>query len=123
MNIYVIATILILITSIFLILVVLIQNSKGGGLDSSFSASNQIMGVKKTNDFIEKATWGSAIIIVALSIIASFAIPRGQANQKEEMKSNLTEYAKKAISQPFNTGNQQNTQQQPTPPTENTQQQ
>jgi preprotein translocase subunit SecG len=123
MNIYIIATILILKTSVFLILVVLVQNSKGGGLDSPFAASNQIMGVKKTNDFIEKATWFSVIIIVALSMIASFAIPRGETSKKEEMKSNLTEYAKKAVSQPFNPNNQQNNQQQTPPPTGNPQQQ
>ena len=41
---YVFISILILIASILLILIVLIQNSKGGGLASGFSSSNQIMG-------------------------------------------------------------------------------
>ena len=54
---YVFISILILIASILLILIVLIQNSKGGGLASGFSSSNQIMGVRKTTDFLEKATW------------------------------------------------------------------
>ena len=45
---YVFISILILIASILLILIVLIQNSKGGGLASGFSSSNQIMGVRKT---------------------------------------------------------------------------
>lgn len=53
---YVFISILILIASILLILIVLIQNSKGGGLASGFSSSNQIMGVRKTTDFLEKAT-------------------------------------------------------------------
>lgn len=48
---YVFISILILIASILLILIVLIQNSKGGGLASGFSSSNQIMGVRKTTDF------------------------------------------------------------------------
>ena len=51
---YVFISILILIASILLILIVLIQNSKGGGLASGFSSSNQIMGVRKTTDFLEK---------------------------------------------------------------------
>lgn len=50
--------ILILIVSVVLALVVLVQNSKGGGLAANFSAPNQIMGVRKTTDFLEKLTWG-----------------------------------------------------------------
>ena len=49
--------ILILITCILLILIVLVQNSKGGGLASNFSSSGQVMGVRKTADFLEKSTW------------------------------------------------------------------
>ena len=47
---------MILICAVLLILVVLVQNSKGGGLASNFSQGNQVMGVKKTTDFLEKAT-------------------------------------------------------------------
>ena len=49
---YVFISILILVAAILLILIVLILNSKGGGLASVFSASNQIMGVRKTTDFL-----------------------------------------------------------------------
>ncbi len=65
-------SILIFLASILLIGVVLIQKSKGGGLAASASNYNQIMGVKKTTDFVEKATWGLAIFICALSIITPF---------------------------------------------------
>ena len=58
----VLLSILIVIASIVLILFVLVQNSKGGGLASSFASSNQIMGVKKTTDFVEKVTWGKKIV-------------------------------------------------------------
>ena len=51
-----VAYVLIFIICILLIIVVLIQNSKGGGLASGFTGS-QIMGVRKTADFLEKATW------------------------------------------------------------------
>lgn len=69
----------VILVSILLILIVLVQNSKGGGLASNFSASNQIMGVRKTTDFLEKATWSLAGGLLVLSFIAVMALP------KEEM--------------------------------------
>ena len=72
---YLFITILILIASIFLILIVLVQNSKGGGLASGFSSTNQIMGVRKTTDFVEKATWTLVGTVVILSIVASAFLP------------------------------------------------
>ena len=71
-------TVLIFITCVLLILIVLVQNSKGGGLASNFQATNQIMGVRKTTDFLEKATWGLAGILLFLAIISSAFIPRGE---------------------------------------------
>ncbi|MCL9980768.1 MAG: preprotein translocase subunit SecG [Bacteroidia bacterium] len=59
------------IVSILLILVILVQNPKGGGLASNFSQGNQIFGVEKTTDIVEKVTWGGAILIVIVSLIAS----------------------------------------------------
>lgn len=67
-------TVLVVLTvlvSVLLIIIVLIQKSKGGGLSSSFAGSNQIMGVRRTTDFIEKATWTLAIVIMVLSVIAT----------------------------------------------------
>ena len=64
-------TILIVIASIILIFFVVIQNSKGGGLAAGFSSSNQVMGVRKTTDFLEKATWSLAGTIVVLCLIVS----------------------------------------------------
>lgn len=66
-----IISVLIVIVCILLILVVLVQNSKGGGLASSFASSNQVMGVRKTADFLEKATWTLAISLLALSLIST----------------------------------------------------
>lgn len=68
--------ILIIIVSFLLGIVVLVQNSKGGGLSSGFAASNQIMGVRKTTDFLEKLTWGFAISMLVLAIIGNFVIPK-----------------------------------------------
>ncbi len=67
---YTALVILIIIAAILLTLVVLVQNSKGGGLASGFQSSNQYMGVRKTTDFLEKATWGLAITVIVLSIFA-----------------------------------------------------
>ncbi len=67
---YTVLIVLIVIASILLTLFVLVQNSKGGGLAAGFSSSNQIMGVRKTTDFVEKATWGLVIAVVVLSVLA-----------------------------------------------------
>lgn len=64
-------SILIIIVCLLLILVVLVQNSKGGGLASSFASSNQVMGVRKTGDFLEKATWSLAIALLVLSLVST----------------------------------------------------
>jgi preprotein translocase subunit SecG len=55
--------------------IVLIQNSKGGGLAASFASSNQIMGVRKTTDFLEKATWTLAAVIAALCVFSAYLLP------------------------------------------------
>ncbi len=68
-------SILIIIASLLLTFVVLIQNSKGGGLAANFAAGNQTFGVRQTADFLEKATWTLAIIILALCILATAFTP------------------------------------------------
>ena len=72
---YTLVIVLTVIAAILLIGVVLVQKSKGGGLSSSFAGSNQIMGVRRTNDFIEKTTWTLAAIIGLLSIVSVFLFP------------------------------------------------
>jgi preprotein translocase subunit SecG len=74
---YTFIIVLLIIVSILLGLIILAQNSKGGGLAAGLSASNQIMGVRKTTDFLEKLTWGFAITLLVLAVVANFAIPKG----------------------------------------------
>ncbi len=62
-------SILVILASILLTAVVFIQNPKGGGLSSDFGSATQIGGIQKTNDFIEKTTWGLAIGIAVISIV------------------------------------------------------
>jgi preprotein translocase subunit SecG len=85
---YTVFAILIIITSVLLVLIVLVQNPKGGGLSSSFGggAGNQIMGAKKTTDFLEKATWTLAIALIVLSLVSNFAIPRNTVEESTEIK-------------------------------------
>ena len=71
-------TILILLASVLMVGVVLIQKSKGGGLASNFASSNQIMGVRKTTDVVEKTTWTLAIIIMVLCIASGAFMPRAE---------------------------------------------
>lgn len=72
---YTLVIVLTVIAAILLIGVVLVQKSKGGGLSSSFAGSNQIMGVRRTNDFIEKTTWTLAAVICVLAIVSVFLAP------------------------------------------------
>ena len=66
---YTICIALILIASVLIILAVLVQNPKSG-MAANFGASNQVMGVRETSDFLEKFTWTMAIAIVVLSLVA-----------------------------------------------------
>ena len=76
MGTYFLLVILIVIASILMVGIVLIQESKGGGLASNFASYNQIGGVRKTTDFIEKATWGLAAFMVAVSVICAYVAPK-----------------------------------------------
>jgi preprotein translocase subunit SecG len=69
---FTLCVVLIILASIVLAFVVLIQNSKGGGLASNFASSNQVMGVRKTADVLEKTTWGLAAGIMLLCFVCAF---------------------------------------------------
>lgn len=81
-----IVSVLIIITCLLLILIVLVQNSKGGGLASNFSSSNQVMGVRKTTDFLEKATWSLAIGLLVLCLVASMTIHGSEGTQNSKIQ-------------------------------------
>ena len=83
---YPLIIVLIILASLLMCGIVLIQESKGGGLASSFASSNQIMGVRKTTDFLEKATWGLAVAMVVLSIVSAAFVTK---NTVEEAPINI----------------------------------
>ena len=68
---YTTIAIIIVVASVLLTLVVLVQNSKGGGLAANFAAGNQAFGVRQTADILEKTTWTLAIVIIVLCVLAT----------------------------------------------------
>ena len=73
---YLLLVILMVIASILMCFIVLIQNSKGGGLASGFSSSNQIMGVRKTTDFFGKGNMEPrCAFLVVMSVASAYVIP------------------------------------------------
>ncbi|HLG33816.1 MAG TPA: preprotein translocase subunit SecG [Bacteroidia bacterium] len=94
---YLVLTILIILACVLLVLAVLIQNPKGGGLAVGFSSSNQVMGVRKTTDFLEKFTWGVLISLIVFCLVATIILPTGTARVPQ---SQLEEKAAEATSNP-----------------------
>lgn len=101
---YTFLLIIILVLSVALSLIVLVQKSKGGGLASGFSSSNQIMGVPKMTDFIEKLTWGLAAAIVILSIATVYVLPQPSTSGDGNMF--LDRAQEQQIVNPYNIQNQ-----------------
>ncbi|MFT4545382.1 MAG: preprotein translocase subunit SecG, partial [Bacteroidia bacterium] len=71
---YTLIIVLIIVVCLLLVAVVMVQNSKGGGLASDFSSSNQIIGVQRTGDFLEKATWYLTVTLIVLTLGSNFFI-------------------------------------------------
>ena len=105
-------SILIIVVCLFIILIVLIQNPKGGGLTGGLGgAASNVIGVQSAGDVMEKTTWGSAILLLALCVLTAFVVPK--IGQKEQIKT-LTEEAAKSKS-PIVPVQQQNTPAAPAP--------
>ncbi|MEZ4874206.1 MAG: preprotein translocase subunit SecG [Flavobacteriaceae bacterium] len=74
--------ILIIFVAFLLVIVVMVQNPKGGGLSSAFGGSGgqQLGGVKKTTDFLDKSTWTLAIILLALILLSNLSLFSGSSS-------------------------------------------
>ena len=96
---YLLIIILMLVASILMCGIVLIQNSKGGGLASGFSSSNAIMGVRKTTDFLEKATWTLAAIMVICSVVSAYTLPSANSSSQDAI---MEQAQKNANTNPYN---------------------
>lgn len=117
-------TVLIAVVCLLLILVVLVQNPKGGGLASGFSGANQIGGVKRTTDFLEKSTWTLVIVLMLLSIASSSFMKKeqvatGNQNQGGELEELMESQPTQTPQQPGQPQQQPQQQQQQQAPAEN----
>lgn len=81
--------VLIGLACLLLILIVLVQNPKGGGLSSTFAGSNQILGVKKTNDFLEKATWTLAIAVGLFCVLSSMGLESNDEMNRSDLENRI----------------------------------
>ncbi|MVN21195.1 preprotein translocase subunit SecG [Mucilaginibacter arboris] len=102
---YLVLVILIVIVCILLGLIVLIQNPKGGGLNSNFSSSSQMMGVQKTGDFLEKGTWVLAIALMIFSLAVNVVAKNGPSSANNIQNQDQIEKASKPaapVSGPLN---------------------
>lgn len=93
---FVAVSIFIFIIAVLLIMVILVQNPKGG-LASNFSSSNQVMGVRKTTDFLEKATWTLGIALLVFSVVSSAMISSGDATETVVTESELKNEADQIV--------------------------
>jgi len=89
MGIYIFVSVLVIVACFLQILIVLVQNSKGGGLAANFTSAGQSMGIRKTADFLEKSTWTLAAAILILCVVATATIPRGTAGVKSRIENQI----------------------------------
>lgn len=101
---YLVLSIIVVIVCVLLGLIVLIQNPKGGGLSSNFSGSSQLMGVKKTGDFLEKGTWGLAIALMVLSLVINVIGKGGTSSSTSQYKDQIDKSLKAPVATPTPAG-------------------
>ena len=96
--------VLILSVSFLLILVIMVQNPKGGGLSSSFGGdSQQLGGVKKTSDFLDKSTWVLAGILLILILLSNLTVNTSSENldskllNQNDIESSIPEFLPEEI--------------------------
>jgi len=89
MGIYVFVSVLVIVACFLQILIVLVQNSKGGGLAANFTSAGQTMGIRKTADFLEKSTWTLAAAILILCVVATAAIPRDSGDRGSRLQQSI----------------------------------
>lgn len=89
MGIYILVSVIIIIACVLQVLIVLVQNSKGGGLAANFTSAGQSMGIRKTADFLEKSTWTLAAAILILCVVATAAIPRGSGAERSRIETSI----------------------------------
>lgn len=91
--IYITLSVIIVVASVLLTLIVLVQNSKGGGLAANFAAGNTTFGVRQTADFLEKTTWVLAAIVLVLCVVATFFTPKPSSGSASSIENQIQQAA------------------------------
>jgi preprotein translocase subunit SecG len=88
---------LIILFSLLLIVLILVQNPKGGGINGEFSSggATQMFGVQKTGDLVEQLTWGFSIAILVLVLLSNFTIEKNATGTSESI--NVEKAATKSV--------------------------
>ena len=102
---YTLIIMLLIIVAILICGIVLIQESKGGGLASGFSSANATLGVRKTTDFLEKTTWTLAAVLIVLSVLSSKFVGSDKKDQNLNMAAPVAPAP--AQQSPLNVGGEQ----------------
>ena len=109
---------LIILVCFLLVLVIMVQNPKGGGLSSSFGGGTQQMGgVQKTSDFLDRSTWILATLLLALILVSNITLSSGNdvTDSKLLEDSSTPENFENPIEQPIQEIPEANTNQDPIP--------
>ncbi|WP_369997600.1 preprotein translocase subunit SecG [Winogradskyella sp.] len=90
MSAFTIFLILIVIVAFLLVAVIMVQNPKGGGLSSSFGGggTQQLGGVKKTGDFLDKSTWFLATVLIVLILASNLTLDMGNGAESKALDAN-----------------------------------
>ena len=93
--------VLITIVCFLLIIVIMVQNPKGGGLSSSIGGSQMLGGVQKTTDFLDKSTWTLATVLIVLVMLSSLSFSGSLSdNNSKVIDETKTEAPAKATDKP-----------------------
>ncbi|MBB1138692.1 preprotein translocase subunit SecG [Myroides sp. WP-1] len=105
MNTFTVFLVLIAIVCFLLIVVIMVQNPKGGGLDSSFGGSTVAGGVKNTNDFLDKSTWTLGAVLIILILMSSISFSGGAIGDSKLLDPNAEMPVQQTVVPAANTEN------------------
>ncbi len=92
-------------TALLLVLIIVIQNPKGGGLSSQFGGTqtHQFMGAKQANNILEKITWGLATTIFLLVVSTTLFLKHRNNKNNQIISPNIAQAKKNIIQEEKNT--------------------
>lgn len=102
MSTFTIFLILIVLVAFLLVVVIMVQNPKGGGLSTSFGGggTQQLGGVQKSKDFLDRSTWTLAILLLALILLSNVSIMGGSADTTMPLENTEVPAPQNPVSEP-----------------------